>query len=41
MIGDSQSLSIGLLISLAVTACAIVPFALAARRESAQVRASR
>lgn len=41
MIGDAHSLSIGLLISLAVTACAIVPFALAARSESAQVPASR
>ncbi len=34
MIGDSRSLSFGLLVSLVVTAFAIVPFALAARIES-------
>lgn len=33
LIGDSHNLSIGLLVSLVVTACAIVPFALAARSE--------
>lgn len=36
MIGDSRNLSIALLISLGVTACAIVPFALAARSERAR-----
>lgn len=33
MIGDRLGLTTGLLASLAVTACAVVPFALAARRE--------
>jgi MFS family permease len=34
IIGDSRSLTCGLLISVAVTACAMVPFAIAARSEA-------
>jgi predicted MFS family arabinose efflux permease len=37
MIGDDRGLSFGLLVSLAVTAFAIVPFAFAARSEGARV----
>jgi predicted MFS family arabinose efflux permease len=36
MIGDARGLTLGLLVSVAVTAVAIVPFALAARSESAR-----
>lgn len=36
MLGDARGLSFGLLVSLAVTALAIVPFALAARSEGAR-----
>lgn len=36
MIGDARTLTSGLLVSVVVTACAIVPFALAARSESAR-----
>lgn len=36
MIGDARGLSFGLLVSLAVAALAIIPFALAARSESAR-----
>jgi MFS transporter, Spinster family, sphingosine-1-phosphate transporter len=38
MIGDSRTLTSGLLISLIVTVMAVVPFAFAARSESARVR---
>ena len=37
MIGDAHNLSIALLISLVVTVCAIVPFALAARSQERRV----
>ncbi len=40
MIGDARSLSTGLLVSLVITAFAIVPFALAARSESRRTRRS-
>jgi hypothetical protein len=36
MIGDARGLSSGLLISLVITAFAIIPFAFAARSESAR-----
>jgi hypothetical protein len=36
MIGDARSLTTGLLISVAITATAIIPFAIAARSESAR-----
>lgn len=36
MIGDARGLSFGLLVSLIVTACAIIPFAMAARSEAAR-----
>jgi predicted MFS family arabinose efflux permease len=40
MIGDARNLSYGLLISLAITAFAIIPFALAARSEGKHVEAT-
>ena len=39
MIGDRLGLTTGLLVSLAVTGCAVVPFAFAARREGRQAPA--
>jgi hypothetical protein len=38
MIGDDRGLTQGLLISLGITALAIVPFALAARSEAARMQ---
>ena len=39
MIGDARGLTAGLAISVGITACAIIPFALAARSEAARERA--